>query len=597
MGVLTVYLLQGDNVLESSQILVLPPDAASEVLAIFSQMTAEVEQFFRTFSTSGWLGQLQRSLSWLFGVHTMGAAGSNGTSALAQAASVSNQQATTHPDAAVFYAFEHYYVPFVQQWANVFHHRTVSAAGTTEPDDDARRILNYLMENEMWSCVVLLLGKVPQLTEQAISLGLEIPAEHCLVQSLDMLPAVCGQHRLNTSDQHQRRWRQRRYSDVSLSSDDESFSLESATFILEQLEKKQRVQSAVADPCTRASAAAAEAVGFQQQEVTVVPMFSPFPRAMPDVQHEKQQSQRDDDVIDQRCPVGGDDYAAADAAIAARHVVSTAMPDERDGTPGIQHVPHSCEPDMHESASYSPYTPSHSTTCQQQKQGSKWQTMLTACDPLLLTAVFTGFPEPLLESSYAVYKTHSNYPVDVIVFMICLGMLAASLFRNVRLDDTWPKLASLVAYGTLFLTPYAVMLCWRPLYLRQRDSFLAFGRIASALWLMLIGMGFIALPDGWVAAMTTTASMHMQNALILPACQQVSLVRALQVALVHLPSDAFLLSLGLSWADAVKQSAVIQLSALVTTIAVDLWSRRKFMVRYHGLSCGLKAYKLKAKLI
>jgi hypothetical protein len=86
------------------------------------------------------------------------------------------------PDAASLYAYEHFLMPFMRHWATVMYHDSTSAlqansshSTTAAATSLAVRLLHFLLDNEMWACAVLLLGKFPDVTERVLQSGLELP--------------------------------------------------------------------------------------------------------------------------------------------------------------------------------------------------------------------------------------------------------------------------------------------------------------------------------------------------------------------------------------------------------------------------------------
>ena len=207
--------------------------------------------------------------------------------------------------------------------------------------------------------------------------------------------------------------------------------------------------------------------------------------------------------------------------------------------------------------------------------GGKVEQLLGSC---------LGFQDPNLESSYGVFRSHSCSNLDISSFAINFTMLLVSCFKNFEpgVEHSWGKTRALVVYGLLFFFPYTVMLLHRRCYLRHRELLLAVGRALSALWLILVAVGWLHQPDAWMAAVTKTYSMQLQNAVILPGWQQLRLHSYLLVAVAHGLSDGCLLALAMPVKVAVMQSLVVQLTSLLVTMLVDAWGRARFLARYQG---------------
>lgn len=211
--------------------------------------------------------------------------------------------------------------------------------------------------------------------------------------------------------------------------------------------------------------------------------------------------------------------------------------------------------------------------------------------PVLLRSGLCGFPDRCLERSYLGFKTASCAMLDTTAFVICFGMLVASTMRSV--DPTAPGapaiLAVMLLYGCTFFLPYAAMHAHRGAFLARREQLLVAGRCLSAAVLMLVALGCVPRPAAWATAVTRTFSMQLQNGLILPACQQVRLPAAAVIAALHLPSDALMFALGRPFPVALGHSWLVQCSALLVTLGLDVWCRQRFVRAYPAAGAALGA--------
>ncbi|KAF6257538.1 hypothetical protein COO60DRAFT_1216782 [Scenedesmus sp. NREL 46B-D3] len=200
-----------------------------------------------------------------------------------------------------------------------------------------------------------------------------------------------------------------------------------------------------------------------------------------------------------------------------------------------------------------------------------------------------GFGDPCLECSYVVFKNHSSALMDTTALLVCGGMLAAATMRCVdfRQDpQALGKLGVVLLYGVLFFLPYVVMQLRRRLFLRHREVLLVLGRALSAALLVLVAVNAAPQPDAWMGAVGNTLALQLQNAVILPLCQQLRLPAAAAIAAAHLPSDALVLALAMPMRAAALSSVLMQLCMLLVTVAQDAWCRRRFMQRYLGVAGG-----------
>jgi len=185
-----------------------------------------------------------------------------------------------------------------------------------------------------------------------------------------------------------------------------------------------------------------------------------------------------------------------------------------------------------------------------------------------MAAAARGFADPHLEQSYAVFKNHTCWALDTTAFIICGGMLLATTLRNFQSGgpEAWGKLQVVALYGALFFFPYLLMLGAATAFLRHREALLAAARAASAAWLIVMAWGWVPQPDAWVIAVSQTYSMQLQNAFILPACQQVRLRYGLLVAGAHLVGDAVMFTMAQPAAMALLTSALVQVTSLLVTL-------------------------------
>lgn len=189
-----------------------------------------------------------------------------------------------------------------------------------------------------------------------------------------------------------------------------------------------------------------------------------------------------------------------------------------------------------------------------------------------------------MEQSYAVFKNHTCWALDTTAFIICGGMLLATTLRNFQSGgpEAWGKLQVVALYGALFFFPYLLMLGAATAFLRHREALLAAARAASAAWLIVMAWGWVPQPDAWVIAVSQTYSMQLQNAFILPACQQVRLRYGLLVAGAHLVGDAVMFTMAQPAAMALLTSALVQVTSLLVTLVLDARCRATFLYRYQG---------------
>jgi len=224
VGILSLHVLTenmhgvGEVLLESTHVLALPEEAASEVIQLFARLNADVRRYFDEHvlqpQPAGLLGTVQRSLGWLLSSRADAQPADVGrtepTSRLVPLCTCQQRPQTSKGPCAVClhsmsssdpiscYTFEHYFVPFMRQWASTMALASLATpvaypqgvappvrlAGTADLPavadahlTTARRLLGYLTDQEMWSCTVLLLDSCPVLSEEVVRLGMETPGD------------------------------------------------------------------------------------------------------------------------------------------------------------------------------------------------------------------------------------------------------------------------------------------------------------------------------------------------------------------------------------------------------------------------------------
>lgn len=210
----------------------------------------------------------------------------------------------------------------------------------------------------------------------------------------------------------------------------------------------------------------------------------------------------------------------------------------------------------------------------------------------LARASVNGFHDQHQEQAFLMFKNHSAGLLDTTAAVICLGMLVAASLRSLNPQDplVWQKLAVILVYGLAFFFPYAFMHLKKQAFLRFREPLLVWARVLSSCVLILVGLGIVARPDAWVAAVgrcvghcCTFLTLHLQNGFILPCCQQVRVPAAFVIAAAQLLADACLLQMEFAPWIAVLEAACIQACALVVGLWVDAWGRKRFILRFRGM--------------
>jgi hypothetical protein len=206
-----------------------------------------------------------------------------------------------------------------------------------------------------------------------------------------------------------------------------------------------------------------------------------------------------------------------------------------------------------------------------------------------------GFADPYLEASYVVFKNHGCAGLDALNGAMCLVMLCVATLRSLERAGgdgdgrAWSSLITLVLYGAAFFTPYITMQLRPAVFLRLREPLLVLSRNLGVLLLVAMAAGWLPQVKIWTAVVINTAALQVQNGFILPACQQVRLPAAAAIAALHVPADAYYLSLGRPWREALAHSCAMQLAALAVTLGMDVWCRRRFLQRYHGVAAAAGA--------
>lgn len=196
-----------------------------------------------------------------------------------------------------------------------------------------------------------------------------------------------------------------------------------------------------------------------------------------------------------------------------------------------------------------------------------------------LVAAVWGFPNPLSEQRYAVYKArNTTHTVDLIATLWCIASMVVSLFFGGTSWLLWLGLDS------ARLLKYAALLSKHRMRLApHRDVILCLGRAAVALGMVAL------LLAGWVEAPQRTGAAHLLECHIVllscgilrPAMYQVGLNSALALALVAEAWLCVLLhskSCGLQSAAAC--SAVMFGAGLVATVAMEARSRTGFLLQH-----------------
>eukprot|EP00775_Hariotina_reticulata_P013070 gene13070-13197_t len=249
-GIITAYLVlcAGENgsisdIVDSGRVLVFPSEASREVKAVFQSFVSNAERFLiRGRASQAAAGsrnpeqpfadrqplppqQWQSMTSGLLSAPTseqhqaMQQLSRSGPAVLCfledparrQAAGAGSSHRTGRvadpnpplPDAASLYAYEHFLMPFVRHWATVMYYDSTSALQANSSQSTAAtatslavRLLHFLLDNEMWVCAVLLLGKFPEVAEHVLQCGLELPGG-CIVSQIVLLSIfACTWHKV-----------------------------------------------------------------------------------------------------------------------------------------------------------------------------------------------------------------------------------------------------------------------------------------------------------------------------------------------------------------------------------------------------------------
>jgi hypothetical protein len=181
------------------------------------------------------------------------------------------------------------------------------------------------------------------------------------------------------------------------------------------------------------------------------------------------------------------------------------------------------------------------------------------------------------------------------------GAAAAAAASAVALSAPAPasaglKLLIVAAYGVLFFAPYVLMLAKPSAFAARRERALALGRAAAALWLGVVGALGLPFPDAWYGVIANSHGMQLQNAFILPACQQLRVgPSAAAVLVAQWLSDWALYAALRPGYPALAGSFLTQVLALLTSFALDFASRRKYVARALAESAAAEA-RLRAKV-
>ncbi|KAF8070962.1 acyl-lipid (7-3)-desaturase [Scenedesmus sp. PABB004] len=652
-GVLTAYVAlcapdgSVTDVVDTGQALVLPPDAAAEVRAMFERATADVRRALRgggggappsaaeaaevpaQAPLGGGAGApefpLSRACQGLVQRSCGGGCGGGGAPA---------------PDAATMYAYEHFLLPLVRHWAAVLQPGGARGGGVpaalsaAQADGLAVKLLRFLLDSDMWASAVLLLDRCPAAASHALAMGLEVPGDAADPAALERLRGALPRRELPRGGGGAAApWQAlppppppppppappvglheaaagaplSSYSIMSCHelppgspaepgsrrpSADEHSSYESGSEILRQLGVLQHNRSE------------AEALGgYLQLPPSLARRSAPAPGAGAAL--EPQPHSAAARRAAERAAEPARAHAAAEhadcsqpawppaelvAAVEGLRARRGSGGGSRASSPGSDGASPGRGSDGASTCEYG--------RCASRDDGGAHAGAAAAaaapggCAPAALPALrdlvclaVRGFPDARVEASYVVFKSHTAAVLDATAALICSGMLLAAGARSIERGDpaAAAKLAVLVAYAALFFAPYAVMHARRRAFLRLREPLLVAGRVGSAAVLAAGALGAYALPGAWVTAVTRTASMQLQNGFILPACQQVRLPAAAAIAAAHLPSDAAMLALGTSGASAAAQSLLIAAASLGVTVALEL-AQQRAGARHQGVA-------------
>jgi hypothetical protein len=643
VGVVSLHALLEDggvtSLVHSAQLLALPPDAAAEVAGLLETMTTEVARFFEA---AGCVGASCASSAWLSGAFSQSLAA--GTAAGNASVSVAPESMLPAADPAACYAYDHYFRPFLESWGVLTVQQqqqpprtqraarqqqqqqqsaeTAATAGeggggsqaavpaSNELLNTYRRLLDYLLDHELFCCAVLLMNQQPELALQNMNLGVDGRDGGVLPELLAALARASGSSRTSSSGSS---------SSSSSSSGSKVAALpqssatggagsdgDAANLLLRQLQE-------------RATAAAAQQAAHQTppshrpatERQATSPARSPrllslWPEAEgpPLAAARQRKLEAELELLDarftgeltlthvrgrgalaprpqqpQQQPCGYADkvvdWDAGEPASWAQCELSAPLPPPRPLAPVG-----ACQNDGSRgcggAAAQAATTGPQGAAC----SGAALDRAVPSDLLSLLRATACGFPSASVEGFYAVFKSHYSNLVDMTALLYSFGTWLTCASRSAALPR---ELAVLLLYCLLFFFPYAVMLTARSRYLRHREAMLTVARCSG---ILLVG-GVAALlppllPMAWRLAVERTVTLHISHGVLLPACQQVRLQYALAIAAAHWLGDGGLLLRSLPLADAALSSAAIQVTGLVITVVLDACSRRVFLARYRG---------------
>lgn len=223
----------------AAHLLAFPPDAAAEVADMFGRFTREVAHFFTAAGTAslGLAAAMQLGSHWAKGAASCGGLQHSSASSAAWAqgyaqgfiTAIQQQQSGTWPDPAACYAYDYFLLPFVRSWVEVERYSSGGCAGGPAlqqqqleagpqmhgapsnaaellPDGAALPgastaarphgaqaattcgcLMDYMLDHELFSCVVLMMNRHPALTQAALADGPQAQEQECMPQLLAAL--------------------------------------------------------------------------------------------------------------------------------------------------------------------------------------------------------------------------------------------------------------------------------------------------------------------------------------------------------------------------------------------------------------------------
>lgn len=622
----------------TAHLLALPPDEANEVSELFHAMTTEVASFFQTTGRAGFsqtaLARLGGSFArWL-------SSSSRGTAPVVDGAS---SAVVDVPHMAACYAYDHFFTPFLHAWAALTQPTSTSpaavaaervrvlhgnptppaAASAADPEcaaeqDDVsapelismyRHTINYMLDHDMYSCVVLLMNLLPELARTALVEGLQVPEPQCFSQMMESLSRAASRSCRSSNGG-------RSNGAGAESSDDERGPVMLRQLCVQQNERQARMAPLEQEQSQEPSADAVVApvapqrsiwpcspVSFgrrqrQQLKAELARLDALFTGELALICVRRQPAHRLFTVggLMAAVKVGGATPAAWPPRALCQPLCQPELEQQQPTSLQIRQkvvdqefdACSSSQPPVPFYAPPRPLPPRRGLEACQPAASQSGVTVdaqtLQVSSGMLLRATLLGFPTPSTESLYTVFKSHYSNMLDMTAFIYSFGTFLTCFSKSSR---SVPQMGCLLLYMACYFFPYAVMLANRTRYLHHREVLLTAGRSLSICVVGACALWFpAARPAAWVAAVQRTITLHISHGVILPGCQQVRFKYLLVIIAAHSFGDFGLLSIAMSHLHAAWSSAMIQATGLVVTLALDAWTRCVFLTRYQGVLRG-----------